>query len=240
MLKSLSVKLKNLKIHELIIDMIKFLKNRLKEYRMGKIYRYWYQHAVIGKDFEIIGHADLFNESGKPECVKIGDRVRFSKAIVICKEGAHFSIGDYSVLQNGVSIRCAESVTIGDFVAITENVMIIDNNTHAIGVDNWVRHRVRVAPGGPGYPGLGNGWEDSEKAPVIIEDAVWVGSGARILKGVTVGEGAIVASNAVVTKDVEPYTIVAGNPAKTVKKLKRPQASISEIFSAAKAEFNLT
>ena len=55
--------------------------------------------------------------------------------------------------------------------------------------------------------------------PVVIEDNVWIGEYATVLKGVTVGRGSIVASHSVVTKDVEPYSIVAGNPAKKVKEL---------------------
>jgi acetyltransferase-like isoleucine patch superfamily enzyme len=81
---------------------------------------------------------------------------------------------------------------------------------------------MRVAPGGDGSPGLGNGWELSETAPTIIEDVVWIGSNVLILKGVIVGEGAVVAKNSVVTKSVPPYTIVAGNPARIVKEIQRP------------------
>ena len=55
-------------------------------------------------------------------------------------------------------------------------------------------------------------------APVIIKDNAWIGMSAIILKGVTVGEGAIVAAGSVVTKDVPPHTIVAGVPAKVIKK----------------------
>jgi acetyltransferase-like isoleucine patch superfamily enzyme len=54
-------------------------------------------------------------------------------------------------------------------------------------------------------------------APVVIEDDAWIGFKAIILKGVSVGRGAIVASGAVVTKDVEPWTVVAGNPAQVIK-----------------------
>lgn len=57
----------------------------------------------------------------------------------------------------------------------------------------------------------------AESAPIIIEDNVWIGERAIILKGVTIGMGAIVATGAIVTKDVPPYSVVAGNPAKIVK-----------------------
>ena len=54
--------------------------------------------------------------------------------------------------------------------------------------------------------------------PITIMDNVWIATGAIVLPGVTIGEGAVVAAGAVVTKDVEPWTVVAGNPAKFIKK----------------------
>ena len=54
-------------------------------------------------------------------------------------------------------------------------------------------------------------------APVIIGNHVWIGQGAMIMKGVTIGDGAIIGAHAVVTKNVDPYSIVVGNPAKTIK-----------------------
>jgi galactoside O-acetyltransferase len=57
------------------------------------------------------------------------------------------------------------------------------------------------------------------RKPVKIEDKVWIGFNSIILKGVTVGEGAIVGAGSVVTKDVPPYTIVAGNPARIIREL---------------------
>ena len=66
-------------------------------------------------------------------------------------------------------------------------------------------------------------WEYAESKPIVIKDNVWIGRDCRILKGVTVGEGSIVALGAIVTKDVPPYTVVAGNPAKVVKQLSRDE-----------------
>ena len=64
-------------------------------------------------------------------------------------------------------------------------------------------------------------WSVVRSAPIVIEDRAWIGFNAIILKGVTIGEGSVVAAGAVVTKDVEPYTVVAGNPARVVKRLER-------------------
>lgn len=63
-------------------------------------------------------------------------------------------------------------------------------------------------------------WKYSAHSPVKIGDNVWIGEKSTILKGVTIGNGSIVACNSVVTHDVEENTVVAGNPARLVKKLK--------------------
>jgi len=59
--------------------------------------------------------------------------------------------------------------------------------------------------------------EAETKGPIVIEDDVWIGLDVTILSGVTIGQGSVIASNSVVSKNVEPYSIVAGNPAKIVK-----------------------
>ncbi|HZH70321.1 MAG TPA: CatB-related O-acetyltransferase [Flavobacteriaceae bacterium] len=72
---------------------------------------------------------------------------------------------------------------------------------------------------------FGNGWENAmddktypNKDDIIIGNDVWIGYNATIMAGVTIGDGAVIATNATVVKDVEPYSIVGGNPAKEIKK----------------------
>jgi virginiamycin A acetyltransferase len=72
---------------------------------------------------------------------------------------------------------------------------------------------------------FGNGWENAmegknypSKGNLVIGNDVWIGYNATIMAGVTIGDGAIIGTNSVVTKDVEPYAIVGGNPAKLIKK----------------------
>ena len=60
---------------------------------------------------------------------------------------------------------------------------------------------------------------DVIRKPIVIKDKAWIGFNSIILKGVTIGEGAIVGAGSVVTKDVPPYTIVAGNPARIVREI---------------------
>ena len=95
----------------------------------------------------------------------------------------------------GLTIMCAKEVTIGNGVRIGRNVSIRDwNGPHVIINDSYVNH-----------------------APVHIEDHVWLCTGCTIMPGVTIGEGSVVAANAVVTKSVPPRSLIAGSPAKVIR-----------------------
>lgn len=209
-----------------------FLLNYLKTvYRTSLLKRrikYLRSIASVGDNFSTQLDANIFNESGDGSKVVIGHQCRLLGYIFCCGQGA-VTVGDYTTIQSNVNIRCINSIKIGSFSGIAENTLITDNNTHPTGIRDWIAHRVRVSPSGPGYPGFGYGWEYSESAPVVIGNGVWVGGGCTILKGVTIGDGAIVARGSIVTKDVEPFTIVAGNPAKKVKQLEVPDRPVLEL-----------
>lgn len=94
-----------------------------------------------------------------------------------------------------LTIMCAKEISIGNGVRIGRNVSIRDyNGIHVIVNDSYKNY-----------------------APVHIEDHCWLCSGCTIMPGVTVGKGSVVAANAIVTKDVPPYSLVAGSPAKVIK-----------------------
>jgi acetyltransferase-like isoleucine patch superfamily enzyme len=113
-------------------------------------------------------------------------------------------IGSGCYIGHQVSISVASSVIIGNHCLIADRVMISDNDGHPL--DPVARRMGLPVP-------------DEDVAPVVLEDDVWVGSRAVILKGVKVGTGSVVGAGAVVTRDVPPFVVVAGNPARVVKQL---------------------
>jgi acetyltransferase-like isoleucine patch superfamily enzyme len=202
----------------IINKLVNFYKSR----NLAKMYKVWDKNAEIGEMFELGGrNAEIFNESKDKNRIIIGHHCIIHGSLV-CKSSGKIEIGNYSVVQDGAALHCKEHIKIGNFCGIAGETVILDNNHHRVEPEERVKHRLRVAPGGPGYPGLGNGWELANSAPVIIGDVVWIGFRSVITKGVTIGEGAMVAGCSVVTKDVPPYTVVAGNPAKVVKLLEKP------------------
>lgn len=118
---------------------------------------------------------------------------------------------EWSKLGVGCVIEAVNRVEIGADTAIAKGVTIIDNNTHPICPAD--RRYMRRTP--HGSLERSNIW--SANAPIIIGENVWIGTNARICKGVTIGDNAIIAANSVVTKNVPADSIAAGNPAKIVK-----------------------
>ena len=131
-----------------------------------------------------------------------------------------FRLGKYSVIESGACINNAVGdVIIGDYTRVGLHNTII-------GPVN-IGHHVNLAQGIT-VTALNHNFEDSEKrideqgvctTPVVIEDDVWIGANAVILPGVRVGTHSVVAAGAVVTKDVPSHSIVAGIPAKIIKKI---------------------
>lgn len=120
-------------------------------------------------------------------------------------------MGNFTKIGRFSMITAVQSVNIGDYTAIGDHVMITDNNEHSI--NPYDRMIMRTKDEDHPY----RLWRYSDSRPVAIGRNVWVGSNSRINKGVTVGDNSIVAANAVVTKDVPPNSIAAGNPARIVK-----------------------
>lgn len=174
--------------------------------------RYVFQkNAQIGSNFACGRWSRCVNSSGDRTRIQIGDHCEINGKLR-CSRTGRLSIGEYSIVNEETVIGAEEEVTIGDHAIISHHVTIFDNNNHPTDPDM----RIKLCESGF-YSSLWD-WDQSTHSPVHIERNVWVGQYATILKGVTIGEGAIIAAGAIVTKDVPPYSIAAGNPAKIVKR----------------------
>ncbi len=101
-------------------------------------------------------------------------------------------------------------VTIGDRVLISHGVNIHDNDSHPKSAKDRHMQAVDI------FAGRGNDLTNVGMAPIVIEDDVWIGFNAVIMKSVRIGKGAIIGAASVITKDVPPYAIIAGNPGRQV------------------------
>lgn len=119
-------------------------------------------------------------------------------------------IGDGCVFHRDVHITAVNSIRIGNYVLSGRRLTITDNSHGRSTLEDRRKNPNET-------PIVSNG-------PVVIGDRVWLGQDVCVLPGVTIGEGAIIAASAVVTKDVPPYCVAAGNPARIIKDMRQSAA----------------
>lgn len=120
-----------------------------------------------------------------------------------------------------------ERVEVGAFCSFAEDVLIFGGGEHRL---DWVTtHPLRIAFNSPG---AGQDGHPHSKGPTRIGNDVWIGHGAMVLSGVTIGDGACIGAGAVVSKDVPPYGIAAGNPAALVR-TRFSEAQIAQLLHVA-------
>lgn len=131
----------------------------------------------------------------------------------ICQGGAN--IHNLASLARNCRIDYPWNVMIGELSSIGAGAWVYALDKIIIGKNVCIGEDVRLLTGSHD---VASPHFDLVTKPITINDNVWVATGAIILPGVTIGEGAVVAAGAVVTKDVEPWTVIGGNPAKFIKK----------------------
>lgn len=174
-----------------------------------------FESALMGEDVRFGPYAYCSDLSRISPSVRIGSHV-YLDCSLFTRGAGRIVIGSNTWIggAGSTALGAVRSVTIGSNTIVSNHVHIYDNNNHPTDPER------RIAMTVSEHGGELWGWEESDASEVVIGDNVWIGEFAMILKGVSVGEGAVVGAHSVVTKDVPPYTIVAGNPARVVKRLR--------------------
>lgn len=173
----------------------------------------------------------------KTSCVVIGPNTHISWwGLRAAKRGSGVSIGHNSMIRCRIDFDspggaiiigdrcyvgashfvCHTSIVLGNDVIMSWGVTVVDHDSHSI---SWLERQRDILDWNIGV----KHWNGVSVRPVVINDKVWIGFGATVLKGVTIGEGAVVGARSVVTRDVAPYTVVAGNPARVVRHLQQAE-----------------
>lgn len=172
----------------------------------------WKQRAVIGDSVVFYPEALVANDFDRDQII-VGNNCHIAGGIVVLGAG-RFEIGHDSFVGPDSRLWCSHSMRIGSRVLISHLVDIHDSDSHSL---DWrLRRDECLSRFGHDLPSSG---VDVKMSPVVIEDDVWIGFKSSILKGVTIGRGSVIAACSLVTKDVPPFTLVAGNPARVMRAL---------------------
>jgi acetyltransferase-like isoleucine patch superfamily enzyme len=169
-----------------------------------------HEGASIHPLAKIYREARLVRGGDQSDGIAIGAHSHIRGELLLMGHGGKITIGDYCYVGEQTRIWSGLDIHIGNRVLIAHLVSIMDNLTHPL--DPAARHDHYKAILETGHPRT----IDLGDAAVRIEDDVWICAHAVILRGVTIGRAAVVAAGAVVTDDVPPGKIVAGNPARVI------------------------
>ena len=165
------------------------------------------QYGVCGNGSRIFTSGRITN-SGKTDNVVLGNWAWLAGELLVYPHGGQIKIGDYCYIGEGTRIWSLSSIVLGDRVFLSHGVNVHDNDAHSLSASERHRHFRELA-----QEGQASFAENVATDKIEIGDDVWIGFNATILKGVRIGKGAIVGACSVVTRDIPPYAVVAGNPA---------------------------
>lgn len=183
--------------------------------------------------FSLVVH--LFNRKKISQC---GKGARIASLVIKRRKGASIHVGDNSLIEGklvteteisqliikdnvfiggGTLLDCVCQIVIEQNVLISYGCVISDSDNHSL---KYSDRRDDLSAWRRGFE---HDWSNTNSEPILINKGAWVGAKSIILKGVTVGECAIIGAGSVVTKNVPAWTIVAGNPARVIRELREDE-----------------
>jgi len=187
----------------------KLIKKYLKKYFFGKGGAAFNIVDYLGESTELLGYID---KRAKRSIIKVGKGCLIEGDLVTETDESLLTIGDNTYIGGGTVIDCVKSIIIGDNVLISYGCILADSDNHSTKLS--IRKKDLAD-----WKQCKHDWTTTNSKPIKISMGVWIGARAIVLKGVTIGEGAIVGAGSVVTKDVPAWTIVAGNPARIIREI---------------------
>jgi acetyltransferase-like isoleucine patch superfamily enzyme len=176
----------------------------------------WYngtipENIIVGEN-TVVDSSSCFKNyhSSLPAGLKVGSHVTLWRTSLAAEEGGMIEIGDYSYIANA-SLVSSKKITIGSRVFIAGGVTVVDSDFHPIDPLKRLLDIIALSPLGDR-----SNRPPVDAAEVIIEDDVWIGVNATILKGITIGKGAVVEAGSLVVNNVLPGQRVSGNPARPI------------------------
>jgi galactoside O-acetyltransferase len=177
------------------------------------------RNIIIGKKTILLKTASFIINKGNK--IKIANDSMIACNFIFESNEGEIIIGERTYIGGGTSLISRSKIIIGNDVTIAWGCTIYDHNSHSI---DWEKRQKDILGQNEDFRrGLSfiahKDWSVVKTNPITICDKAWIGFDVTILSGVTIGEGAIIGAKSVVRKDIEPWSIVIGNPAVVIKYL---------------------
>lgn len=200
------------------MELVKFLIDRLELHRLIKEHEWELrnksmQSNTVSGGAKFYETAVIHNLKRDPSKIQLGKNTHIRGELLVFPYGGEITIGDNCYVGENTRIWSGEKVTIGNDVLIAHNINLID-----------FAHETNYLERAKGFHDLTKNKHPSEKgniptAPIIIEDYVAIYPNTTIMRGVTIGKGAIISSGSMVMNNVKPFTVVGGNPSRAFWKI---------------------
>lgn len=159
----------------------------------------------------------------KGVCISIGDESIVGCNFIFESDKGNITIGKRCYIGGGTNLIARSDIVIGNDVTLAWGITIYTHNSHSLDwkerVDDLIVLNENYRTGKRMEEN--KKWDVVKEAPIIIKDKAWIGMNVIVLKGVTIGEGAVIGAGSVVTRDVPDWTVVGGNPAKEIKNIEK-------------------
>jgi acetyltransferase-like isoleucine patch superfamily enzyme len=185
---------------------------------LWRIFEAFDAHARFGDRLRLGLKARIVSKN-RERMVAIGGDCAI-RGIIRCEPGGRVNIGSTVYVGDDVIVSAQSEISIGDLTLLAHGVQVFDNDTHPTDPAEREAHFKAIL----GVPH--SGAYNIATRPVRIGSGCWLGFNSAVMKGVTIGDGSIVAANSVVIDDVPPHSIVAGNPARVVKSFAAGQRAV--------------
>lgn len=182
---------------------------------IGRLRTAWRQRAnarrvsSLGADSQLLGVVERRSPGAQ---IHVGGGCLVHGDLVVETATGVIRIADNVFVGGGTLLDCVQSIEIEPDVLISHGCLLADSDNHSTRLSLRQQDLQQWRTGT-------RDWSNTPKAPIRVRRGAWIGARVIILKGVTVGEGAVVGAGSVVTRSVPDFTIVAGNPAVIVKEL---------------------
>lgn len=181
------------------------------------------RNLTVGEGTVLLEHTTFRHDVGSDNKITIGKDCMLNCNFVFESDKGEIEIGDRVFINGGTSLISRSKITFGNDITVAWGCTFYDHNSHSL---DWKERQKDLEQQIADYKKTGNfienkNWEVVKSRPIKICDKVWIGFDCTILNGVTIGEGAVIGAKSVVREDVEPWTVVAGNPAKLIKRVEK-------------------